>query len=66
MMTHIGSAFDEIQDSPVPSDAIGPLYVETDIIGESLRLEDGFIHVPPGPGLGVALDEERVDRFRVR
>jgi L-alanine-DL-glutamate epimerase-like enolase superfamily enzyme len=27
---------------------------------------DGFVHVPEGPGLGVDLDEETIERYRVK
>jgi L-rhamnonate dehydratase len=30
-----------------------------------IRMEDGSIRVPQGPGLGVEVDEEMVDRYRV-
>ncbi len=48
----------------------------SDICGETLRIDDlitdpivivdGYARVPDGPGLGVNLDEEAVERYRVR
>jgi L-alanine-DL-glutamate epimerase-like enolase superfamily enzyme len=29
------------------------------------RLEDGYVNVPQGPGLGVELDESIIEQFRV-
>ncbi|MDP2950082.1 MAG: enolase C-terminal domain-like protein, partial [Chloroflexota bacterium] len=39
-------------------------YLEDDIIqGGKLKYEDGGIALPAGPGLGVELDEEKVERY---
>ena len=32
---------------------------------EPIRMQDGAIPVPDGPGLGVEVDEETVARYRV-
>lgn len=64
-MAHIGAAFDTIHHCPVPSDVIGPLYHEDDIVANGVILEGGYAHVPDGPGLGVELDEERVAAYLV-
>ena len=34
------------------------------ILAEPIRYEDFSVHLPDGPGLGVALDEDRVAHFR--
>lgn len=41
----------------------GPLSRE--MVRNSLRLEDGYLSVPEGPGLGVEINEETLDRYRV-
>jgi L-alanine-DL-glutamate epimerase-like enolase superfamily enzyme len=64
-MVHIGSAHDEIAAGPVPSDIIGPLYHESDVLVKPIDVHDGLAYVPEGPGLGVQLDQERLDHFRV-
>ncbi len=64
-MAHIGAAFDTIHRCPVPSDVIGPLYHEDDIVVNGVVLADGHARVPDGPGLGVELDEERVTAHMV-
>jgi len=36
------------------------------VVANPLRPRDGFVRVPDSPGLGVELDEEVIERFRVR
>jgi L-alanine-DL-glutamate epimerase-like enolase superfamily enzyme len=64
-LAQIAAAFDEIVDCPVPSDILGPLYHESDIVAVQPVIENGFVHVPDGPGLGVVLDEQAVAHFTV-
>jgi L-alanine-DL-glutamate epimerase-like enolase superfamily enzyme len=42
----------------------GPLSRE--LVKEPLRLEDGYVAVPCGPGLGVEVDEATLEKYRVR
>lgn len=47
-----------------PCDVKGPsLYAES-LLADPVRIEDGYTHVPDGPGLGVALDPEAVEKYR--
>jgi L-alanine-DL-glutamate epimerase-like enolase superfamily enzyme len=48
-----------------PSDIAGHLYHADDVVTHSLRIEDGDLLPPAGPGLGVELDEEKLERYRV-
>lgn len=48
-----------------PSDVAGHLYHADDVVVHSLRVEDGQLLPPAGPGLGVELDVERLERYRV-
>ncbi|MGH9163048.1 MAG: mandelate racemase/muconate lactonizing enzyme family protein, partial [Vicinamibacteraceae bacterium] len=41
----------------------GPL--SRDLVREPLRLEDGFLPVPCAPGLGVDVNEETIERYRI-
>ncbi len=41
----------------------GPLSRE--LVREPLRLEDGFVRVPEGPGLGVEVNEDVIARYRI-
>jgi L-alanine-DL-glutamate epimerase-like enolase superfamily enzyme len=39
--------------------------VEACAVGEAVEVRDGFLTVPAGPGLGVAVDEAVIKRYRV-
>jgi L-alanine-DL-glutamate epimerase-like enolase superfamily enzyme len=41
----------------------GPLSRE--MIKEPLRMEDGYLTVPDAPGLGVEVNEEVIEKFRI-
>jgi len=45
-------------------ECVGPLKTVDDITTEKLDLESGVLALPPGPGLGVALDEAKLARYR--
>jgi muconate cycloisomerase len=49
----------------LPSDIVGTLVREDDLILEPLSFCDGFARVPHGPGLGVILDEEALERYTI-
>jgi muconate cycloisomerase len=49
-----------------PCDIIGPLFYEDDIVREPLPIVPGSARANERPGLGVELDEEKVERYRVR
>ena len=38
---------------------------ENDLLKTRLEVQDGYLHVPETPGLGVEIDEEAIDRYRV-
>jgi len=44
---------------------IGGIYYTDDLIGEPLRLEEGSVVVPDGPGLGIDVDEAKIERYRL-
>ena len=48
-----------------PSDVKGPSLMEGSILEEPVRIDDGYTYVPDAPGLGVALDEDAVEQYRV-
>jgi L-alanine-DL-glutamate epimerase-like enolase superfamily enzyme len=58
---HLGIAAPRIDH---PSDVIGNLYFEDDIITETLPVRDGFAHAVDRPGLGVSLDWDKVNKYR--
>lgn len=47
------------------SDVNGFVYHADDVIVETLQISDGHLLPPPGPGLGVSLDPDKVDRYRI-
>jgi D-galactarolactone cycloisomerase len=36
------------------------------LLTDNLKQEGGYLPVPQGPGLGVEVDREQLERFRVR
>lgn len=49
----------------LPADIFGRLVREHDLLTEPLRVRDGYAGVPSGPGLGVALDLDALDHYRI-
>jgi muconate cycloisomerase len=45
---------------------IGGIYYTDDFLAEPMRLVDGAIEVPTGPGMGIAVDEAKVEQYRVK
>ena len=39
-------------------------YLTEDIISEPFPVSGGHVHVPTGPGLGVAVDRAKLDAYR--
>lgn len=64
-MLHLGLAHSGIAPEEYPCDIIGPHYYEEDILTQPLALAAGRANPPPGPGLGVALDDSKVEKYRV-
>jgi muconate cycloisomerase len=50
----------------IACELIGPQLLEDDIVVEPIRYHDGQLEVPVGPGLGVALDREKVQFYARR
>ncbi|MCY4487851.1 MAG: mandelate racemase [Deltaproteobacteria bacterium] len=44
---------------------VAGIYYKDDIVTEPFAFVDGAVKVPRGPGLGVELDEEKVERYRL-
>jgi muconate cycloisomerase len=47
------------------SGQIGGIYYRDDLIKEPMRLVDGAIEVPTGPGMGIDVDQAKVDQYRI-
>jgi len=64
-MIHLGLAHRGITPDAYPCDIIGPFFYEDDILREPLGLGDGRALAPGRAGLGVELDEAKVEKYRV-
>jgi L-alanine-DL-glutamate epimerase-like enolase superfamily enzyme len=40
-----------------------PEWMEDDVVTKPIRFEKGYVYVPDGPGLGVELNEEKLEKF---
>jgi L-alanine-DL-glutamate epimerase-like enolase superfamily enzyme len=60
---HLGVAMTNLG---LDSDTCGVLYHAEDLLMEPLRIEGGFAYPPTGPGLGVALNMDVLNRWRVQ
>jgi muconate cycloisomerase len=65
-MIHLGMATAGIGAEEFPCDILSPFYYEEDILAEPLRIRAGEARPHEKPGLGVELDEDKVQFFRVR
>ena len=45
---------------------VGGIYYTDDLLAEPMRLVDGAIEVPTGPGMGIDVDLAKVERYLVR
>jgi L-alanine-DL-glutamate epimerase-like enolase superfamily enzyme len=43
-----------------PAALNGPQFLTADVLKKPLRIENGFAHIPTGPGLGIEVDEDKV------
>jgi muconate cycloisomerase len=57
-MAHLGAALPELHYA---GDPVGPLLYTEDVVAEPVRYEGSRLVVPDGPGLGVELDEGKLD-----
>lgn len=59
---HVGVA---VPNLAYESDVVGVLRYPRDVVSDPPRIAKGMLHVPEKPGLGVTVDEEAVDNFRL-
>lgn len=50
----------------LPSDILGRSIREHNLVTDAMPVEDGMVAVPTGPGLGVALDRDALDKYKIR
>lgn len=65
-MTHLALATPGIGAEEFPCDIISPFFYEDELLAEPLPIIAGEARVFERPGLGVELDEAKVERYRVR
>lgn len=65
-MCHLSVAAPNVAAERYHGDILGPLYYEERIVRNPLRMEQGLAHCPTGPGLGVEVDWDAVERLTVR
>lgn len=46
-------------------EAVGPLKMAGDVVGDPVKLRDGAIHLSDAPGLGATIDPDALERFRI-
>jgi muconate cycloisomerase len=65
-MIHLAMASPGIGAEEFPCDILGPFFYEDDILAEPLPIQAGQARPFERPGLGVDLDDAKVERYRVR
>jgi muconate cycloisomerase len=65
-MVHLAAAARGITVEEFPCDIVGPFYYEDDIVREPLPISPGQARANDKPGLGVELDDEKVERYRIK
>lgn len=48
------------------SGQIGGIYYKDDLLKEPMKFVDGAIEVPEKPGMGIDVDEKKIEKYRVR
>lgn len=64
-MIHLGMATSAIAAEDFPCDILSPFYYDEGILTEPLPITAGEARPPEGPGLGVELDDDKVEFFRL-
>jgi L-alanine-DL-glutamate epimerase-like enolase superfamily enzyme len=65
-MIHLALSAPGIDADAYPCDIIGPMFYADDVLAEPLPISGGFARLHDRPGLGVELDDEKVEKYRVR
>lgn len=65
-MIHLAIATRGITAEEYPCDIIGPMFYQDDVVTEPLSIRPGEARVNDHHGLGVELDEDKIEKYRVR
>ncbi len=65
-MIHLAMATPGIGAEEFPCDILGPFFYESDVLAEPLPITGGQARPLERPGLGVELDEAKVEHYRVK
>jgi muconate cycloisomerase len=65
-MIHFALSAPGIDADAYPCDIIGPLFYEDDVLTNPLPIAGGSAGMHDRPGLGVELDDEKIEKYRVR
>jgi muconate cycloisomerase len=65
-MIHLAMASRAVTAETYPCDIIGPLFYEDDILRDPLPITPGSARPHERPGLGVELDDAKVEKYRVK
>ncbi len=65
-MIHVAMATPGIGAEEFPCDILSTFFYEADLLAEPLPIKAGEARPPERPGLGVALDEDKVEFYRVK
>jgi muconate cycloisomerase len=65
MMIHLAMAAPAVAAEEFPCDILGPFFYEGDVLAEPLPIRAGKAAPFERPGLGVELDDQKVERYRV-
>ena len=57
-------AFSTLKNMEWGTELFGPLLLTEDIIQQKLKYQNGHLHLPDGPGLGIEVDWDKVKHFQ--
>lgn len=61
---HLAASTPGLDDERVPCDIISTFYYQDDLLAKPLPIRPGSAGIPDGSGLGVELDDEKVEHYR--
>lgn len=65
-MAHLVTACPELDVERFPGDMLGPIYHEARVVRNPIDIRGPMVRTPEGPGLGVEIDWEVVEHYRMR